>query len=219
MVTVISSGWIDVSAPLRSGMVHWPGDAEVSIERTQSIEKGAGANISRLSMSAHTGTHVDAPLHYIRGGKSIDEAPVEALVGPARTIQVRDERLITPEELQEHNIRAGERILLRTRNSLRDWPSAPFTADFVHLTPEAATFLAARRVLAVGIDYLSAGGTGEDGNEVHRTLLGAGIWIIEGLDLSHAGAGEYELICLPLRIEHGDGAPARVLLRSVPVRA
>ncbi len=207
---------IDISVMLHAGMVHWPGDPSVAITRTSDIASGDAATVSRLSMGSHTGTHMDAPLHFIRMGKGLDEMPLEATIGPARVIQIHDPNVIRSDELKPHRIRRGERILLKTKNSTRCWKMDRFVEDFVYLSTEAARFLAARRVRTVGIDYLSVGGYRErNGVVVHRTLLGAGIWILEGLDLSRVRPGRYELLCLPLRVLASDGAPARAILRPI----
>ena len=208
---------IDISVMLHAGMVHWPGDPSVTITRTSDIALGDSATVSKLSMGSHTGTHMDAPLHFLRGGKGLDEMPLETTVGPARVLAICHPQWITPEELRSHHIRCGERILLKTKNSTRCWKTDRFVEDFVSLSTDAARFLAGRRVRVVGIDYLSVGGYRErNGVAVHRTLLGAGIWIIEGLDLSRVQPGRYELICLPLRVRASDGAPARAILRPIP---
>ncbi len=207
---------IDISVMLHTGMVHWPGDPSVAITRTSDLAHGDAATVSRLSMGSHTGTHMDAPLHFLRSGKGLDEMPLVTTGGPARVIAIRHPHMITPDELRTHHIRRGERILLKTTNSSCCWKRARFVEDFVHLSTEAARFLAARRVRTVGIDYLSVGGYRQrNGVVVHRTLLAAGIWIIEGLDLSRVRPGRYELICLPLRVLASDGAPARAILRRI----
>jgi arylformamidase len=210
-----SANWIDISVPLRSGMVTWPGDPEVRIERILDIEKGDEVNLSRLDMGAHTGTHMDAPLHFIRNGKSLDEMPLTATVGPARVIEIKDEESIKPDELISHQIERGERILFKTKNSTRDWINKAFVEDFVYISTEAGQFLVERGVQTVGIDYLSVGGYEKNGAEIHHTLLGAGIWIIEGLNLAKVQPGRYELICLPIKIVNSDGAPARAILRPL----
>lgn len=210
-----ASAWIDISVPLRTGMVHWPGDPEVRIERVQDMEHGDHANLSSLTMGSHTGTHMDAPLHFLRQGKAISEMPLDATMGRARVIEIRDGESIKPEELIPHRIRAGERILFKTRNSSRVWQNDKFAEDFVFISKEAADFLAERRVRMIGVDYLSVGGYKRDGPYIHQTLLGAGIWLIEGLDLSGVSAGRYDLACLPLRIEGGDGAPVRAIVRPL----
>ncbi|MBI2371114.1 MAG: cyclase family protein [Deltaproteobacteria bacterium] len=210
------NGWIDISVPLRSGMAHWPHDPPVQIERLFDLRRGDVYTLSKLSMSAHAGTHMDAPLHFIQTGKGLDEMPFAATIGPARVIEIHDPESIRPDVLRSHRIRRGERVLFKTKNSTRCWNTDSFVEDFVHLSIEAARFLAGRGVRAVGIDYLSVGGYLEkNGPEVHRALLEAGVWIIEGLDLSRVRPGTYELLCLPLRILRGDGAPARAILRPI----
>jgi arylformamidase len=212
---MMTEGWIDVSVPLRTGMVHWPDNPPVSIERMLDIERGDVATVSKLSMGAHTGTHMDAPLHFFRAGKGIDSMPLSATIGRARVIEIGDPQSIKPEELRPYQIQRDERILFKTRNSARCWQTNDFVEDFVYISQEAARYLAAQQVQTVGIDYLSVGGFFKDGVETHHALLEAGIWIIEGLNLSNVSPGIVELICLPLKIEGGDGAPARAILRLV----
>jgi len=208
--------YLDISVPLRGGMAHWPGDPAVRIRPLARIGRGVECNLTALSMCVHAGTHMDAPLHYLAKGVSIDRMPVEATVGRARVIEIAHPVAIEPKELRHHRIRRGERLLFRTRNSERQWTdSNHFFGDYVHISPDGARFLADRGVRTVGVDYLSVGSPGPDGADTHRILLRAGIWIIEGLDLSKVTAGAYELICLPLRIPGADGAPARALLRWV----
>ena len=208
--------WLDISVPLRDGMVHWPGDPEVEINRIHDMAQGEICNVSFLSMSAHTGTHMDAPLHFLRAGKSLDQLPIEATIGLARVIEIVDPESIKPEELRPFKIKQGERILFKTRNSKKSWKKAGFDEGFVYISREAARYLAERRVQTVGIDYLSVGGFKRDGVETHHALLGAGIWIIEGLNLSSVKPGRYELVCLPLKVLGIEGAPARAVLRRRP---
>lgn len=209
------SHWIDISVPLKDGMIHWPGDPPVRISRVKDIAQGNSTNLSALSIGAHSGTHVDAPVHFLPGGKGIDQAEVSALVGRARVLEINNAESVTAEELSSHRIRKGDRLLFKTRNSSRAWHELPFMKDFVYLTDEGARFLAERRVRLVGVDYLSAGSYRYGGKEVHRSLLAAGVWLIEGLDLSAVTVGSYYLMCLPLRIVGGDGAPARAVLRRL----
>ncbi len=208
-------GYIDITIPIRSGMVHWPGDPEVVVERTESIESGAEYNVSHLSLGSHTGTHVDAPCHYFRNAACIDSVPLDALIGPARVLHIEDGESVRPESLALYDIGAGDRILLKTENSLRAWAEEEFIPNFVYISHEGARYLVRMGVRTVGIDYLSVGGYYRDARETHRILLAAGIWIIEGLNLSEAAPGRYELICLPLKILNGDGAPARAILFPV----
>jgi arylformamidase len=157
---------------------------------------------------------MDAPLHFIRGGAGIDQLPLDIAMGQARVIEIDDGESIKLEELQKHEIGRGERILLKTSNSSYAWQRSGFVEDFVYISLEAARSLVESGVSLIGVDYLSVGGYKREGSEVHKTLLEAGIWLIEGLDLSKASAGQYELVCLPLRIVDGDGAPARAIIRS-----
>ncbi len=212
----MSSDWIDVSIPLHNGMVGWPGDCAFNRTLTHSMQSGAANNLSEISTSAHTGTHMDAPLHFVRDGLAIDSMPLDAGIGRARVIAIKDPEAVQPDELEPYSIAKGERILFRTRNSERDLSAQPFVKDFVSISPDAARYLAGRGVRLVGVDYLSVGAFQDDsGRDTHRALLSAGIWIIEGLVLNKIAPGEYDLICLPLRIVGSDGAPARAVLRPV----
>lgn len=206
------AGWVDVSVPIRTGMVHYPGNPEVRLELVQRLECGDPANVSKLTLGVHTGTHVDAPVHFIANASGVDRLALETLIGVARVIDVPDTQAVTARHLTPHGISAGERILLRTRNSKRCWATDEFVADYSYLAADAAALLAQKRVRMIGIDYLSIGG-GDSGIEVHHILLDAGIGILEGLDLSKVSAGWHDLICLPLRLAGCDGSPARALLR------
>jgi len=208
------SRWLDVTIPIQNGMVHWPGDTAVSVTRIQSLKDGDMYNLSRIEISAHSGTHMDAPLHFHSGGPSIDAFPPSAGIGAARVIQIVDRQSVKPQELFRHRIRRGERVLFKTPGSARRWQASSFDETFVYISKEGAQFLADRGVRVVGIDYLSVGGFLKDSSESHQILLGAGIWIIEGLKLSSVAPGRYEMICLPLKILGAEGAPARVLLRA-----
>jgi arylformamidase len=205
-------GWLDVSVPIRTGMVHFPGNPEVRLEFVQHIDRGDPATVSQLTLGVHTGTHLDAPVHFIRNASGVDLLPPQALIGVARVIEVPEAQAVTAAHLTPYGIGAGERVLLRTRNSMRCWNTDEFVADYSYLSVDAATLLAQRRVRMIGIDYLSIGG-GDSGIEVHHILLGAGIVILEGLDLSKVSAGWHDLICLPLRLKGCDGSPARALVR------
>ena len=210
--------WLDISVRLRNGLVPWPGDAPFQLKRVNDIARGDECTFSTLSMSAHAGTHIDAPLHFLKSGRSVDAWPIDATVGPARVIVIRNRHLITAEELRPHRIRAGERLLFKTRNSARRRPGV-FFRKYVAVGPDAAEYLAARGVRAVGIDGPSIAPPDHQMAEVHRVLLRAGVWIIEWLDLRNVPAGPCHLICLPLRIVNGDGAPARAVLRASKPRS
>lgn len=191
----------DVSVPVRPGMVTYPGDPTVTLERVSAIADGAVANISRLAFGVHTGTHVDAPIHFIDGAPGTDQLPLDALVGPARVIEaVRlDGNSLAGAEL-------AERVLFKTSNS-ELWSRDEFAHDFVSLTEDGARLLVDRGVRVVGIDYLSIGDEG-----AHHVLLEAGVVAIEGLDLRGVDPGDYQLVCAPLKLVGSDGAPARVFL-------
>lgn len=214
----MSSPWIDLSVPVRNGMVHWPGDPEFHINRIKDYSQGDNLVLSHLDLGVHTGTHMDAPLHFVPGGATIDTIPLDATVGPARLIEIHDTESVKPAELADANIQEGERILLKTVNSAQAWNSDEFKKDFVYISHEAAAFLASRKIRSVGVDYLSVGGFFKDGPETHRALLGAGIWVIEGLNLTPLRPGPLELVCLPLRLVDAEGAPARAIARQEPVQ-
>jgi arylformamidase len=205
--------WIDITVPIKSGMVHWPGDPDIEITSMLSMDKGDVCNVSRLALGSHTGTHMDAPRHFIARGKTLDKMPLDATIGPARVVEIFDKESIKVEELKPFRIKPGERILFKTRNSRKSWKTDQFDEDFVYVSKEAAEYLAKAKVRTVGIDYLSVGGFKRDGVETHQHLLGAGVWIIEGLNLSKIAPGKYELLCLPLKVLNSDGGPARALLR------
>lgn len=210
--------WIDVSLTLKTDMVHWPGDPPVSIERVRDMNKGDTVNLSKITMGVHSGTHVDAPLHFIKGAKGVQRILPDALIGPARVIKISARDTIKEKELSKHRIKKGQRILLRTQNSInRILHRNTFTEDFVYMEEGAAEFLVSRGIRALGVDYLSVGGYKKNGPNVHRLLLGAGIPVIEGLDLTGAMPGNYFMICLPMKIFDSDGAPARVLLKAAKV--
>jgi len=210
--------WIDVSVPLREGMVVWPKDIKIKIDHrrgSQNVESGTN---SSLFMGVHTGTHMDAPRHFFAKGKSIDEMPFDTTIGPARVIEIADAVSIKENEIRQHNIRKGERIIFKTRNSQRCWQDDNFVRDFVYLTREAARYLANTGVRLVGIDYLSVGSPLDPDTtspDTHQLLLGAEIWLIEGLNLSPVSTGNYNLVCLPLKLIQTDGSPVRVILEPV----
>lgn len=209
------SDWIDISVPLHNGMVHWPGDPAYEIHHVHDRKKGDVCTVSQVNMGVHTGTHMDAPLHFIEDAASIDEMPLDATIGRARVIQIRNRKSIGREELMEHEIEGGERVLFKTVNSDNLWSKDEFEENFVFIAKDGADYLAKCGVRMVGVDYLSVGGFKEDGPETHHALLGAGIWVIEGLNLSGVEPGVYELVCLPLKLAGAEGAPARAILRSI----
>ncbi len=210
----MTNPWIDVTRPIMAGMPVWPGDPGPLIEQTLFIERGDICNLSKVAMSVHTGTHMDAPRHFVADGVSMDDLPLDAVIGEVRVVQINDPVAIRAAELPA-DIAVGERILFRTRNSAELWAKPGFQEDFVYISNEAAMVLAARGVKTVGIDYLSIGGFHQDLVETHETILGAGIWVIEGLDLSQVEPGRYEMVCLPLKLAGVEGSPARAALRRL----
>ena len=206
----VSSPWLDVSVPIYGGMVHFPDDPAIEIDTIMHVERGDVCTLSHLRMGSHTGTHIDAPIHFLPGGAGAEEIPLENLVGPARVIEIKDSDAVKAEELRAHNLGMGERLLFKTSNSARCWKTSQFVHDFVSIAEDAASYLASLNTLTVGIDYLSAGSP-----ETHRTLLSAGVVIVEGLNMTGISQGRYELLCLPLRILGGDGALARALLKPL----
>jgi arylformamidase len=217
-----TTGWIDVSVTVRHGMPHWPDNPPIVLERVMDLGRGDACNVSYLAMGVHTGTHMDGPVHFIHGAGGLDEMPLTATMGEARVIEIEHPREVTADEISQHRLQEGERVLFRTSNSARCWRSGSFVEDFVGISEQAAMHLAETKVRTVGIDYLSVGGYRSDGARIHKILLQAGIWIIEGLDLSPVTGGRYEMICLPVKLHGSDGAPARAILRpiagSVPAR-
>lgn len=209
-----SGTWFDISTPIHNGMVVWPGDPPVLVQRAADVGKGDSCTLSSIAMSAHAGTHIDAPLHLLAGHASMDDMPLDAVVGPARVLEIAGPQAIDATDLAAFDIQPGERILLKTGNSHRSQGDNVFVEDFVALSPGGAEHLVERGIRTVGIDSLSIGRYGSEGDRTHKILMQAGIWIIEGLDLRRVAAGSYDLICLPLRLLGAEGAPARAVLRK-----
>jgi arylformamidase len=208
----------DISVPLSNNTPTYPGDPKFQIQQWLSLENGDSANVSMLHFGAHTGTHIDAPAHFIHGAAKVDSVPLELLIGAAEVIEVPRDCLVIDEKFVREHVRTGtKRVLFKTRNS-EFWQDnlTTFQIDYTSLSNEAATLLAQLNVNLVGIDYLSIEKFQSESFETHLNLLSHGIVILEGLDLSNVPAGRYELICLPLRIAggDGDGAPARAVLRQ-----
>jgi len=199
---------IDVSVPIRSDMPIYDKNPGVRLTRVQSIEDGATANVSELALGVHTGTHVDAPVHFIEGGEGAETLPLQVLIGPAEVVDATAlEGPIGADSLAGLKLPTEcERLILKTRNS-ELWASSDFTRDFSRLTGDGARLLIGRGVELVALDYLSIGDA-----DAHRALLASGVVAVEGLDLREIEPGPYELVCLPLRLVGSDGAPARVVL-------
>lgn len=206
----------DISVLVHEGTPIWPGDPKLSMQLASSIAKGGVANVTRLKMGAHTGTHMDAPFHFHVNGAGVDRLPLEILIGPCRVFDLSElTGHITREVLAKCDFAGVTRALLKTRNS-RHWANDDheFDKKFLAITADAAKYLVERGVKLVGVDYLSVEAFGSTEHPVHDTLLGAGAVIIETLNLSEVSAGDYELIALPVKLKGADGGPARVVLRS-----
>ncbi len=202
----------DISVPIRSGGLVYPGNPEIEITLQQAVAKGAGANVSSIRFGSHTGTHADAARHFFDDGQSVDKIPLERLIGPALLLSFpEDLRAIGATDLRNHDLKGRTRILLRTRNSAL-LSQKQFVKDYTYLAPDGAQYLVDNGVELVGIDYLSIEQFHSGHHMTHRILLGRSVVILEGLDLSAPSPGEYQLVCLPLRIEACDGAPARAVL-------
>ena len=202
----------DISVPIRSGGIVYPGNPEIDITLQQAVAKGASANVSAIRFGSHTGTHADASRHFFDDGQPVDQIPLDRLIGPALLVSFPDNvRAIGATELKAHDLRGRTRILLRTRNSAL-LSQKQFAPDYTYLAPDGAEYLVDKGVELVGIDYLSIEQFHSGHHRTHRTLLAKSVVILEGLDLSAPPPGEYQLICLPLRIEGCDGAPARAVL-------
>jgi len=211
-----SSGWIDATATLDPATTPvYEGDAPMTFRFLRDMRRGDVLTLSAYSMGAHSGTHIDAPMHFLRDGAPVDRVPLERLIGPARVIEIPDAvQAIDAAELGRHAWRGAERVLFRTRSSARGWMrSATFHRDFAYIAPDAAQLLADAGVRLVGIDYISAERFGAPAPATHRILLGTGIPILEGLSLENVGAGDYDLIVLPIKVAGHEGAPARAVLR------
>jgi arylformamidase len=209
--------YIDVSLSISSELPIWPGSSPISFERQLDLDRGDIATDTILNFSVHTGTHVDAPMHFIHGGTSVDLLSLDTLIGKAYVATIPNQiNKITPEVLETLNVPFGvKRLLLKTNNSqLWELNVKEFQADFVALTDKAAQWVVDRGIQLIGIDYLSIQRF-HDGPETHQILLNAGVVIIEGLNLTAVTTGKHALLCLPIKLKGVEGAPARVLLRPL----
>jgi len=203
--------YFDISIPISNTMHCWPSDQPVSVTFGKTIEQGASSNVTNLNLNTHTGTHIDAPYHMISDGHTVDNIPLDILLGEVQIIEISNPWQIELAELSQKYQPGIERVILKTRNSTR-WNERVFFADFVHLLQEAAAFLVEQKVKLVGIDYLSIDKYGDKQHQPHKTLLGNNIVIVDGLNLSEVSTGVYQLCCLPLKIADADGAPCRAVL-------
>ena len=215
--SVPSSGWIDATTTLDPATTPvYEGNAPLKFDFALDMRKGDALTLSSYSLGAHAGTHIDAPMHFVRDGASIDHVALDALIGPARVIDIPDNvQAIDAAELNRHHWKGAQRVLFRTRSALHGWMASPvFHHDFAYVAPDAAQLLADDGVRLVGVDYLSAEQFGAPAPMTHRILLGRGIPIVEGLSLESIPAGDYDLIVLPIKVGGHEGAPARAILRK-----
>jgi arylformamidase len=211
-----SQGWIDVSATLDPAKTPvYEGDAPMKFDFLRHMRTGDFVTLSVLSMGAHSGTHVDAPMHFVARGASIDQVELDRLIGSARVIEIPDSvQAIGAAELNRHDWKTAKRVLFRTRSSHRGWmDTREFHKDFAYIAPDAAQLLADAGVVLIGVDYISAEQFGAPAPKTHQILLGRGIPIVEGMDLRAVQAGDYDLIVLPLKVAGHEGAPARAIMR------
>lgn len=206
----------DITLTISNDLVVWPSDSPVELARVEKMEDGAHANVSRINMGVHTGTHVDAPYHFVADGETVEFLSIRALTGRAYVLHLPDTDVITADVLSRANIPPRtKRVLFRTRNS-DQWvnPTSNFYEDFVAISSDGAEYLVQKGVKLVGVDYLSVAPF-KDSVPTHQILLKAGIVVVEGLDLSEVAQGRYTLYCLPLKLKGSDGAPARAILIGV----
>lgn len=202
---------IDISVPNGPTQHVYPGDPPPRIEPAASIAAGDPANVSRITLGSHTGTHVDAPYHFLEDGPKLGAVPLDRMVGECVVLDLRGRQAVDADALRPAPIRPGDLVLCRTDNSWR-WEQCEFQRDFTYLTLDGAEVLLDRGARAIGMDYLSIERFGSTGFPVHRRVLGAGLFVIEGLDLRAVEPGRYTLVCLPLKFPDLDGAPARAVL-------
>ena len=202
----------DVTVPLSPGMLTYPGDLPFQLEPAQRLGE-APFNLSRMVLTTHSGTHVDAPAHFLAGGMTVDHLPLEILLGKARVVELLARERVERADLEAMDLSDDLRVLLKTRMS-GQMLKATYQEDHVYVTVDAARYLAQAGLKLVGFDYLSIDRFGSADFPAHHALLEAGVVVVEGLDLSEVEPGEYDMACLPLRVGGGDAAPARVVLRS-----
>ena len=214
------SEWIDISVPfpIDKPMPYFPTDPQgPSVTRIFDRTKGDPVTMSQININSHNGTHIDAPFHFMAEGTTIDMMPLDTAIGPARVIEIHDPVSIKLEEVEPYDIKEGERILFKTKNSSYAYNTTDFITDYVYCTNEVAYYLKDKRIRLVGVDYVTIGSQKDQENIkiVHETLLGNGIYIIEMLNLDGVTPGNYEMICLTLRMEKGDAGPCRAIIRPM----
>jgi arylformamidase len=214
------SEWIDISVPfpVDKPMPYFPTDPQgPSVTRIFDRTKGDPVTMSQININSHNGTHIDAPFHFMAEGTTIDMMPLDTAIGPVRVIEINDPVSIKLEEVEPYDIKEGERILFKTRNSSYAYNTTDFVTDYVYCTNEVAYYLKDKKIRLVGVDYVTIGSQKDQENIkiVHETLLGNGIYIVEMLNLEGVKPGNYEMICLTLRMEKGDAGPCRAIIRPM----
>jgi len=216
--------WKDITLALNNELPMMPGDLssdgpvkDPTFNRFFDVNKGDGVTMTRIEMNTHDGTHIDAPLHFIKRGQTIDNMPLDTTVGVTRIIEIKDGESVKVAELEPYDIQPGERIIFKTKNSPHVYDKRREPGNYIYITTETARYLADRKVRMIGIDYLTIGDNKQPQNmkETHDVLLGAEVYVIEGLNLDGVAPGDYELVCLPLKLEKGDACPCRALLRPL----
>lgn len=215
----MSTKWIDCTWPLREGVTTWPGQVDYERRKSSDMHCGDDATVSNITLACHTGTHTDGLNHFVPGMAGVEAAPLSALIGRVRVAHIPTSNHITAAEIEAYEQRTrplakGDRIVFRTNNTGEDYTMQPFREDYVAVSLEAARYLTAQGVIFVGVDYYSVGPY-SDPAPTHRELLSHHVWVTEGLDLRMVEEGEYDMVCLPLKLEGSDGAPTRVVLKPV----
>jgi arylformamidase len=218
MTGKVPKGWYDISVTIKQNMSYLKLDpVPPKIYRFSDANLGAPVTMTMLEIISHTATHLDTPLHFIPNGSTITDMDLDATIGPARVIEIKDPKTIKVAELKKHDIKKGERILFKTRNSPLTYESPKFVEDYVFFEGDSAEYLAEKGIKMVGLDNITVGDWRDEINvvKIHKTFLEAGIYILEDCALGGVPAGEYELLCLPLRILNADAAPCRAILRPL----
>lgn len=207
--------YVDVTVPIRPNMAVFKGDPPVVFEPVSSIKRGDPFNLTNISMGSHAGTHVDAPSHYFQAGRTVDEIPLDVLIGPVRILEFRGNKSVTRDMLLKSDLSDQQRILIKTDHSYLLDRYSKFRGNYVYMEVDACGYMVQKGMKLVGIDSFSVESMESQDNMCHKVLLGAGIIIVELLNLRDVEPGDYEMVCLPLNIHKGDGAPARVLLKPL----
>lgn len=218
MSNLAPKGWYDITVPIKQGMITMPIDPVTpKLYRYSDRNLGSPVTMTMMEIMSHTGTHIDAPLHFIPDGSTITDMALDATVGPCRVIGIKDQNMITVAELKPYKIKKGERVLFKTRNSPESYAGKKFMEDYVYFSDESAEYLVERGVRMVGLDFITIGNFQDEPSIVktHTTFLQAGVYVLENAALGDVPPGEYELLCLPLPLYNGDACPCRAILRPL----